>query len=61
MPPRQTKTFSDLWQIVRTDRNFAVYVVSYSLFGLGGLLSWPLYPVVQVDRLQLSYCGYWHC
>ena len=55
LPPRQTKAFSDLWQIVRTDRNFAVYLVSYSLFGLGGLLSWPLYPVVQVDRLQLSY------
>ncbi|MYC21145.1 MAG: MFS transporter [Caldilineaceae bacterium SB0662_bin_25] len=55
LPPRQTKTFADLWQIVRSDRNFAVYLVSYSLFGLGGLLSWPLYPVVQVDRLQLSY------
>ena len=39
----------------RTDKNFAIYLVSYSLFGLGGLLSWPLYPVVQVDRLQLSY------
>ncbi len=55
LPPRQTKAFSDLWQIVRTDKNFAVYLVSYSLFGLGGLLSWPLFPVVQVDRLQLSY------
>ena len=55
LPPRKTKTFSDLWQIVRTDKNFAIYLVSYSLFGLGGLLSWPLYPVVQVDRLQLSY------
>ena len=55
LPPRQTKAFSDLWQIVRSDKNFAVYLISYSLFGLGGLLSWPLYPVVQVDRLQLSY------
>ena len=55
LPPRKTKTFSDLWQIVRSDRNFATYLLSYSLFGLGGLLSWPLYPVVQVDRLQLSY------
>ena len=36
-------------------QNFAIYLLSYSLFGLGGLLSWPLYPVVQVDRLQLSY------
>ena len=55
LPPRQTKTFADLWQIVRSDRNFAVYLLSYSLFGLGGLLAWPLYPIVQVDRLQLSY------
>ena len=55
LPPRQTKALSDLWQIVRGDRNFAIYLLSYSLFGLGGLLSWPLIPVVQVDRLQLSY------
>ena len=55
LPPRQTKALSDLWQIVRGDRNFAIYLLSYSLFGLGGLLSWPLFPVVQVDRLQLSY------
>ena len=55
LPPRQTKAFSDLWQIVRGDRNFAIYLLSYSLFGLGGLLSWPLYPIVQVDRLELSY------
>ena len=55
LPPRQTKTFADLWQIVRSDRNFAIYLLSYSLFGLGGLMAWPLYPIVQVDRLQLSY------
>lgn len=55
LPPRQTKAFSDLWQIIRGDRNFAIYLLSYSLFGLGGLLSWPLFPIVQVDRLQLSY------
>ncbi len=55
LPPRNTKTFADLWQIVRSDRNFAVYLLSYSLFGLGALMAWPLYPLVQVDRLQLSY------
>ena len=55
LPPRQTKTFADLWQIVRGDRNFSVYLVSNSLFGLGGLLAWPLHPIVQVDRLQVSY------
>ena len=55
LPPRQTKTFSDLWQIIRGNRNFAVYLASHSLFGMGSLLCWPLFPVVQVDRLQLSY------
>ncbi len=55
LPPRQTKTFADLWQIVRSDRNFSIYLLSYSLFGMGGLMAWPLYPIVQVDRLQLSY------
>ena len=55
LPPRQTKTFADLWQIVRSDRNFAVYLFGNTLFGLGGLLAWPLHPIVQVDRLQLSY------
>lgn len=55
LPQRQTKTFAELWQIVRNNRNFTVYLLSYTLFGLGGLLAWPLYPLVQVDRLQLSY------
>ena len=55
LPPRQMKAFSDLWQIIRGDGNYAVYLVSHSLFGMGALLSWPLFPVVQVDRLQLSY------
>ena len=55
LPPRQTKTFSDLWRIIRGNRNFAFYLASHSLFGMGALLCWPLFPVVQVDRLQLSY------
>ena len=55
LPPRQTRAFAELWQIVRTDRNFATYLFSYTLFGLGGMMAWPLYPLVQVDRLQLSY------
>ena len=55
LPQRKTKAFADLWQIVRSNRNFSVYLLGYALFGMGGLLSWPLYPLVQVDRLQLSY------
>ena len=26
LPPRQTRAFAELWQIVRTDRNFAIYL-----------------------------------
>lgn len=55
LPPRETKALSELVQIVRQDRRFAIYLVSFALMGLGTMLSWPLYPLVQVDRLQLTY------
>jgi MFS family permease len=55
LPPRQTKTFADLQAIVRADPRFRLYLVSFALYGLGTMLAWPVYPLVQVDRLQLSY------
>jgi MFS family permease len=55
LPPRQTKTFSELNAIVRNDARFRQYLFSFALFGLGTMLAWPVYPLVQVDRLQLSY------
>ncbi len=55
LPPRQTKTFSELGEIVRNDPRFRLYLFSFALYGLGTMLAWPVYPLVQVDRLQLSY------
>lgn len=55
LPPRETKAFSALSEIVRNDARFRLYLLSFALFGLGTMLAWPVYPLVQVDRLQLSY------
>ncbi|HRW05295.1 MAG TPA: MFS transporter [Caldilineaceae bacterium] len=55
LPPRQTKTFAELGEIVRGDPRFRLYLFAFALFGLGTMLAWPVYPLVQVDRLQLSY------
>lgn len=55
LPPRQTRTFSELRQIVQRDRRFSFYLFSFAIFGTGALLAWPFYPIIQVDRLHLSY------
>jgi len=55
LPQRETKALTELVQIVRSDRRFGIYLISFALLGVGTMLSWPLYPLVQVDRLQLSY------
>ncbi|MEZ4860822.1 MAG: MFS transporter [Caldilineaceae bacterium] len=55
LPPRQTKTFTELGEILRRDRRFAYYLLCFVFYGSGTLLSWTLYPLVQVDRLHLSY------
>ena len=41
--------------LVGGDRRFLVYLAGIALFGLGNIISIPLFPLVQVDRLQLSY------
>jgi MFS transporter, DHA1 family, inner membrane transport protein len=55
LPPRQTRSMGNLLQIVAKNRNFAIHLLSFAIFGMGALLGYALYPVVQVDRLQLSY------
>jgi len=55
LPVRQTKTLSELVGILRTDRRFTRFLTSFSLYGAGTIISWTLYPIVQVDRLHLSY------
>ncbi|HRJ44794.1 MAG: MFS transporter [Caldilineaceae bacterium] len=55
LPARQTKALRDLFGILRQDRRFARFLLSFSVYGAGTLLSWTLYPLVQVDRLHLTY------
>jgi MFS family permease len=55
LPARQTKTLTELVFILRQDRRFAYYLLSFTVYGMGTLMSWTLYPLVQVDRLGLSY------
>jgi MFS family permease len=42
-------------QIVRQDRTFLMYLATMVVYGLGGVMALPLYPIVQVSHLQLSY------
>ncbi|MEZ4683306.1 MAG: MFS transporter [Caldilineaceae bacterium] len=55
LSPRQTRSLVSLWQLVRQNRPFAIHLISFAVYGMGGLLGYPLYAIVQVDRLQLSY------
>jgi DHA1 family inner membrane transport protein len=43
------------WYILKTDQRMQIYLAGVLLFGLGILISAPLYPAIQVDRLNLSY------
>jgi len=43
------------WNILKTDRRMWYYLGGVFLFGLGALMASPLYAVIQVDQLNLSY------
>ncbi len=43
------------WSILRSDLRMPVFLSGVLLFGLGLLISAPLFSIVQVDRLNLSY------
>lgn len=55
LPARQTRTLAELWRILREDKRFAFYLRCFAFYGTGTLMSWTVYPLVQVDRLHLSY------
>ena len=55
LPPRQTRSIGSLWGVVLSNRNFAIHLIGLTLFGFGSLVGIAFYPLVQVDRLQLSY------
>jgi MFS family permease len=41
--------------ILKTDRRMWFYLSATLMFGLGALISAPLYSIIQVDQLNLSY------
>jgi hypothetical protein len=45
----------DGWGILRADRDFRVYEIGFSLYGLGFLMSQPLFSIFEEKHLQLSY------
>jgi MFS family permease len=55
LPPRQTRSLGSLWGVVLSNRNFAIHLIGLTVYGLGALIGSAFYPIVQVDRLQLSY------
>jgi predicted MFS family arabinose efflux permease len=45
----------ELWQVLKQDRRFGVYLLGIVGFGLGGLVGIAFYPAVLVNRLHLTY------
>ncbi len=43
------------WHILKTDGRMLFYLGGVFLFGLGALMASPLYSIIQVDQLNLSY------
>ena len=55
LPTQPARSLRSIWAILGQNRRFAIYLLSFTLYGLGFLMGLPLFAVVQVDRLQLSY------
>lgn len=55
LPPRETRSLTSLWGVVLRNRNFAIHLIAFTVYGVGALIGIALYPIVQVDRLGLSY------
>ncbi|ABU57130.1 MFS transporter [Roseiflexus castenholzii] len=53
--PESPPTLRELLPIVRRDRRFMLYLIVLVVYGFGAVMALPLYPLVQVSRLQLSY------
>ena len=55
LPPQQARSLSGVWRLLGQNRRFAIYMLGFTLHGLGFLMGLPFFAIVQVDRLQLSY------
>lgn len=54
-PPPETRSLRQIWSILGQNRRFALYMLGFTIYGLGFLMGLPLFTLVQVDRLGLSY------
>lgn len=52
---KQAPSLRSIFAIFGRNRRFTVYTIGFTVYGLGILMMSPLFAVVQVDRLQLSY------
>ena len=55
IPPAASPAAASPWRMVRADRQLGIYLTGTLLFGLSSVISNPIYPAIQVDRLNLSY------
>jgi DHA1 family inner membrane transport protein len=55
IPPAASPAAASPWHTLRTDGRLGLYLAGTLLFGLSIVISNPIYPAIQVDRLNLSY------
>jgi predicted MFS family arabinose efflux permease len=55
LPPQPLRSLRGIWAILGQNRRFALYLFGFSLYGIGFLMGFPFFAIVQVDRLQLPY------
>lgn len=55
LPESRAGAGGGLWKIAIQDRRFTLYLLTLIVFGVGHLSGFALHPLVQVDRLRLSY------
>lgn len=54
-PPPPKLAAREMLRLLGSNRPFAVYLLALTVYGLGSVMVLPLFPVVQVSRLGLSY------
>ncbi|MFD0960416.1 MFS transporter [Paenibacillus chungangensis] len=46
--------FQEQWELIRTNRTLAVFLIATTFAGFGNMLAYPLYQIIQVEVLELS-------
>ncbi|MCU6709238.1 MFS transporter [Paenibacillus sp. J5C_2022] len=46
--------FQEQWDLIRTNRTLAVFLIATTFAGFGNMLAYPLYQIIQVEVLELS-------